>query len=39
MPRFDLPLAELRGYLPTVAEPHDFDEFWTRTRPPAGTPP
>jgi cephalosporin-C deacetylase len=31
MPRFDLPLAELRGYLPTVAEPHDFDEFWTRT--------
>jgi cephalosporin-C deacetylase len=31
MPRFDLPLAELRGYLPAVAEPHDFDEFWTRT--------
>jgi cephalosporin-C deacetylase len=31
MPRFDLSLAELRDYLPTVAEPHDFDEFWTRT--------
>jgi cephalosporin-C deacetylase len=31
MPRFDLSLAELRDYLPTVAEPHDFDEFWART--------
>ncbi len=24
----DLPLSELRGYRPDVAEPADFDEFW-----------
>jgi cephalosporin-C deacetylase len=24
----DLPLEELRGYRPDVAEPEDFDEFW-----------
>ncbi len=27
----DLPLAELREYHPTVAEPSDFDEFWATT--------
>ena len=31
MPFLDLPLAELREYRPAVAEPADFDEFWTRT--------
>ncbi|MCR2793654.1 acetylxylan esterase [Microbacterium sp. zg.Y625] len=31
MPRFDLPAAELAAYRPDVREPHDFDEFWTRT--------
>jgi cephalosporin-C deacetylase len=31
MPRFDLPLTELRSYRPEVAEPADFDEFWERT--------
>jgi cephalosporin-C deacetylase len=31
MPFFDLPLAELQQYRPTVAEPADFDEFWSRT--------
>ena len=25
----DLPLSELRGYVPDVAEPADFDEFWS----------
>ncbi len=25
---FDLPLDQLREYLPAVAEPADFDEFW-----------
>ena len=25
----DLPLSELRSYLPDVAEPADFDEFWS----------
>src|ERR1700722_15941310 len=25
----DLPLADLRGYRPDVAEPADFDRFWT----------
>src|SRR5215831_13982801 len=25
----DLPLSELRGYAPDVAEPADFDEFWS----------
>lgn len=27
----DLPLAELRGYRPEVAEPTDFDDFWARS--------
>ena len=27
----DLPLDQLVGYLPTVAEPGDFDDFWLRT--------
>ncbi|TDB77180.1 acetylxylan esterase [Micromonospora sp. KC723] len=31
MPRFDLPLDELRQYAPTVTEPADFDEFWRDT--------
>lgn len=31
MPRFDMPLEDLRSYLPEVAEPDDFDEFWART--------
>lgn len=31
MPFLDLPLAELRAYRPTVAEPADFDEFWSST--------
>ncbi len=31
MPRFDLPLSELRGYRPDVTEPADFDEFWQNT--------
>ena len=26
----DLPLAELRSYLPDVDEPPDFDEYWKR---------
>jgi cephalosporin-C deacetylase len=26
----DLPLSELRGYVPDVAEPEDFDEFWSQ---------
>jgi cephalosporin-C deacetylase len=26
----DLPLEQLRGYRPDVAEPADFDEFWSR---------
>src|ERR1700733_11668727 len=25
----DLPLADLRAYRPDVAEPDDFDSFWT----------
>jgi cephalosporin-C deacetylase len=25
----DLPLSELRSYIPDVAEPADFDEFWS----------
>ncbi|WP_027345845.1 acetylxylan esterase [Hamadaea tsunoensis] len=28
---FDLPLAELRSYAPTVTEPGDFDAFWKST--------
>ena len=31
MPFFDLPPAELRAYRPTVAEPADFDDFWSST--------
>ena len=31
MPRFDLPLDELREYRPVVAEPEDFDTFWAET--------
>lgn len=31
MPRFDLPLAELEAYRPTVSEPRDFDDFWAAT--------
>ncbi|TQK18900.1 cephalosporin-C deacetylase [Microbacterium sp. SLBN-154] len=31
MPRFDLSPADLTTYRPTVAEPADFDEFWTGT--------
>lgn len=31
MPRFDLPVEELRSYRPEVAEPNDFDDFWEQT--------
>ncbi|MCU1418085.1 MAG: acetylxylan esterase [Schumannella sp.] len=31
MPHTDLPLDLLRDYRPDVAEPADFDEFWTTT--------
>lgn len=31
MPRFDLPVDELRVYRPDVAEPADFDAFWSDT--------
>lgn len=31
MPMFDLPLDDLRGYRPEVAEPDDLDEFWIST--------
>lgn len=31
MIRFDLPLEELRGYRPAIAEPTDFDDFWRET--------
>lgn len=31
MPRFDLPVDELRTYRPDVAEPADFDDFWADT--------
>lgn len=31
MPLFDLGLPELRSYRPDVAEPADFDEFWSAT--------
>lgn len=31
MPFFDLSLDELRAYRPQIAEPADFDEFWTDT--------
>jgi cephalosporin-C deacetylase len=46
MALFDLPLEALRGYVPPLAEPADFDAFWTSTldearslaRPPVITP-
>lgn len=31
MPLFDLPVETLRSYRPEVAEPPDFDEFWSGT--------
>jgi cephalosporin-C deacetylase len=31
VPRFDLPVEELRVYRPEVAAPGDFDAFWTAT--------
>ena len=31
MAEFDLPLEQLREYLPHVPEPADFDDFWSRT--------
>jgi cephalosporin-C deacetylase len=31
MPQFDLSLPELETYRPEVAEPEDFDAFWSRT--------
>ncbi|MFV0425845.1 MAG: acetylxylan esterase [Beutenbergiaceae bacterium] len=31
MPLFDLPLPELEQYQPRVAEPEDFDSFWSST--------
>ncbi|SDS49911.1 acetylxylan esterase [Microlunatus soli] len=31
MAMFDLDLDQLRQYRPTVAEPADFDEFWSKT--------
>ncbi len=31
MTQFDMPLDELRAYRPEVAEPADFDAFWTTT--------
>jgi cephalosporin-C deacetylase len=31
MAQFDLPLAELGNYQPSVAEPSDFDAFWRDT--------
>jgi cephalosporin-C deacetylase len=31
MPFFDMPLEQLRGYRPVVAEPEDFDDFWAST--------
>ncbi|MFC4120794.1 acetylxylan esterase [Nonomuraea zeae] len=36
MPLFDLPLDQLRGYLPDRDEPADFDDFWSRTLAEAG---
>jgi cephalosporin-C deacetylase len=40
MPLTDLPLHELRSYAPDVAEPADFDRFWSATlaaQPPVAT--
>lgn len=31
MALFDLPLAQLEQYAPTIAEPADFDQFWRST--------
>lgn len=31
MPLFDLPQSALESYLPDVAEPADFDDFWSTT--------
>jgi len=31
MPFFDLPLAELERYQPSIPEPADFDAFWSST--------
>lgn len=31
MARLDMALADLQSYRPTIAEPADFDEFWTTT--------
>ena len=31
MPNTDMSLERLQGYTPDVAEPADFDEFWSRT--------
>lgn len=31
MPRFDLPLSDLRDYRPEIRVPADFDDFWTST--------
>lgn len=31
MAQFDLPIAQLVGYLPEREEPHDLEDFWLRT--------
>jgi len=31
VPRFDLPLSDLRDYRPEIRIPADFDDFWTST--------
>jgi cephalosporin-C deacetylase len=31
MPLTDMPLDELRDYRPAIAEPEDFDAFWSKT--------
>ncbi|WP_413354232.1 acetylxylan esterase [Microbacterium sp. 1P06AB] len=31
MPRFDLPLSDLRDYRPEIRIPADFDDFWSST--------
>ncbi|TDD04698.1 acetylxylan esterase [Nonomuraea deserti] len=36
VPLFDMPLEQLRGYLPDRDEPADFDTFWSRTLAEAG---
>ncbi|GAB3920822.1 acetylxylan esterase [Microlunatus endophyticus] len=36
MAQFDMALDQLQAYRPTVAEPDDFDEFWTSTLTEAG---